>query len=209
MSNAPIPIQPPDAGHTARRFFVIQELLGSPELARFYTDLLINSPTTITAARNRQGFSKSTAYKYANTLAEMGVAEELDAYEDGSSLWRVEPVSGNWTDEMTLELGPAVIAVYGATSVDDDLELFVDRHGKAALAPTVMATISYLQGELTRRGVADELDVPAVEGIAVTQAIERILAVVKPQDPTLRDITFEVDVHDRAIEQGPYQRADE
>ena len=209
MSNAPTPVQPPDAEHTAHRFFVVQELLGTAELARFYTDLLINSPTTITAARDRQGFSKSTAYKYANTLAELGVAEELDTYEDGSSLWRADPVSGNWTDETTIELGPVIIAVYGATSVDDDLELFIDRHGKAALAPAVTATIKYLKGETTRRGVADNLDVPVVEAIAVTQVIERIIAVVKEHDPTLDDVTFEVDVHDRAIEQAPYQRADE
>jgi len=208
MSNAPTSGQPPDAGHTAHRFFVIQELLGTPELARFYTDLLIHSPTTVTAARDRQGFSKSTAYKYANTLAELDIAEELDEYDDGSALWRAEPVSGDWTDETTLELGPAIIAVYGASSVDDDLELFVDRHGKATLAPAIMATIAYLQGETTRRGIADELGVPAVEAIAVTQAIERILAVVKPHDPTLSDVTFEVDVHDRAVEQGPYQRTD-
>lgn len=208
MSNAPTSEQPPGAGHTAHQFFVIQELLGAPELARFYTDLLINSPTTVTAARERQGFSKSTAYKYANTLAELGVAEERDEYDDGSALWHADPVSGNWTDETTLEFGPVLIAVYGATSVDDDLELFVDRHGKAALAPAVIATIAYLQGETTRRGVADDLGVPAVEAIAVTQAIERIIAVVKDADPTLRKGTFKVDVHDRAIGQGPYQRAD-
>ncbi|WP_254547191.1 DUF7437 domain-containing protein [Halomarina pelagica] len=208
MSRAPTSIQPPDAGHTAHRFFVIQELLGTPELARFYTDLLINSPTTVTAVRERQGFSKSTAYKYANTLAELGIAEELDRYEDGSSLWRAEPVSGNWTDETTIELGPVLIAVYGATSVDDDLDLFIDRHGKAALAPAVMATLEYLTGETTRRGVAADLGVPAVEAIAVTQVIERIIAVVKASDPTLDDVTFRVDVHDRAIEQAPYQRAD-
>lgn len=209
MSNAPTPIQPPDAGHTAHRFFVIQELLGTPELARFYTDLLINSPTTVTATRKRQRFSKSTAYKYANTLAELDVAEELDEYDNGSSLWRADPVSGVWTEEIPLALGPAIIAVYGATSVDDDLKLFVDRHGKAALAPAVMATLAYLQGETTRRGVADDLGVPAVEAIAVTQAIERIISVVKDYDPTLSDITFDVDVHNRALEHGPYERADE
>jgi hypothetical protein len=196
MSNAPASVQPPDAGHTAHRFFIFQELLATPELARFYTDLLINSPTTITAARKRQDFSKSTAY-------------ELDEHQDGSALWRADPVSGDWTDEITLEFGPAIIAVYGATSVNDDLELYVDRHGKAALAPAVMTTISYLQGETTRRGVADDLGIPPVEAIAVTQAIERILVVLKDIDPTLSDRTFEVDVHERAIEQGPYQRADE
>ena len=196
MSDGPSTTHQPDAGHAAHRFFVFQELLGTPELARFYTDLLINSPTTVTAARDRQEFSKSTAYKYANMLAELGVAAELDEYEDGSALWRADPVSGNWTDETTLELGPAIIAVYGATSVDDDLELFVDRHGKAALAPAVTATVDYLKGNTTRRGVADDLGVPAVEAIAVTQAIERIIAVVKDHDPTLDDVTFDVDVHD-------------
>jgi len=208
MSNAPSPVPTPDTGETVHRFFVVQELLGAPELARFYTDLLINSPTTVLAVRDRQDFSKSTAYKYANTLTELGVAEELDTYEDGSALRRAEPVTGTWTDESTLELGPAIIAVYGATSVEDDLALFVDRHGKAALAPAVTATIAYLEGERTRRSVADDLGVPAVEAIAVTQAIERILAVVKDHDPTLADMTFEVDPHERAIDQGPYQRGD-
>ena len=209
MSDASPPTDPPEAGQSARQFFVFQELLDTPELARFYTDLLINSPTTVTAARDRQGFSKSTAYKYANKLAELGVATELDAYEDGSALWQAEPVSGHWTDETTLELGPVIIAVYGATSVDDDLELFVDRHGKAALAPAVTATIDYLKGNTTRRGVADNLGIPAVEAIAVTQTIERIIAVVRDHDPTLDDVTFEVDVHNRAIKQAPYQRTDE
>jgi hypothetical protein len=209
MSDASPPTNPPDTSHSARQFFVFQKLLDTPELARFYTDLLIHSPTTVTAARDRQGFSKSTAYKYANALAELGVAEELDEYENGSALWRADPVSGNWTGETTVELGPVIVAVYGATSVDDDLELFVDRHGKAALAPAVTATIEYLQGNTTRRGAADTLDVPAVEGIAVTQAVERIIAIVGSHDPTLEDVTFDVDVHGRALDQAPYQRSDE
>ncbi len=209
MSNVSTRIQPPGEGHTAQQFFVIQDLLGTPDLARFYTDLLINSPTTVTAVHGRQGLSKSTAYKYANTLAELGVAEELNEYEDGSSLWRAEPVSGEWTEQTTLKIGPIIIAVYAATVVDDDLELFVDRHGKAALASVFITTLAYLQGDTTRRGVADDLSVPAVEAIAVTQAIERIIAAVKDHDPTISDITFEVDVHDRTIEQGPYQPANE
>lgn len=206
MSNASSSVGSGDAGRAARQFFVVQELLGSPELARFYTDLLINSPTTITAARERQQLSKSTAYKYANTLAELSVVEELDEYDHGSALWRADPVSGNWTGQATIELGPALIAVYGATSVDEDLALFVDRHGKAELAPAIAATISYLKGDTTRRGVADELGVPAVEGIAVTQAIEGILAVVTDHDPTLADVDFAVDIHKRTIADAPYQR---
>lgn len=207
MSNAPSSAISSNA--TARRFFAIQELLSSPELARFYTDFLVNTPTTVPAARDRLGLSKSTAYKYVNRLEELGISEELDRLEGGSSLWRTDPVSGSWTDDGTAEFGPAVIAVYGATIVDDDLELFVDRHGKAALAPAVTETVEYLKGNTTRRGVADTLGVPAVEGIAISEAIERIVAVAKDHDPALRDAVFEVEIHDRAVERAPYRRADE
>lgn len=209
MSNAPTSGRPPDAGDTAHQFFAVQELLSTPELARFYTDLLLHSPTAIPATRKRQDLSKSTAYKYANTLAELGVVEERNEYDEGSARWRADPVSGDWTGEMTLEIGPTIIAVYGAVSVDEDLKLFVDRHGQASLASAVMATLEYLHGETTRRGVADDLGIPAVEAIAVTQAIERIVAVVQQCDPTLSDMAFDVDVHERAIAQGPYQLIDE
>lgn len=197
------------SGAAAHRFFAIQELLATPELARFYTDLLINSPTTVTAARDRQGLSKSTAYKYANILEELGLAAELDEYDNGSNLWRTDPVTGVWNSETSVELGPTVIAVYGATTVDDDLELFVDRHGKAALAPAITETIEYLNGNTTRRGVAAALDVPAVEGIAVSQAIERIIGVVRDADPVLTEIASEMDIHERALDHAPYQRANE
>lgn len=139
-------------------------------------------------------------------MAELGIAEELDKHVDGSALWRAEPITGNCTGEATLELGPGIIAVFGATSVDDDLELFVERHGKTALAPTIAETVKFLEGKRTRRGVADELGVPAVEGIAVTQEIERIIVLLKDHDPTLSDITIDIDVPDLAVERGPYQR---
>lgn len=206
MSNAPPSTPPTDSA--ARGFFAVQKLLSSPELARFYTDFLINSPTTVPAARERLGLSKSTAYKYANALEELGLAEELDRFEGGSSLWQTKPVSGAWTDDGTVELGPAVIAVFGATSVDDDLDLFVDRHGKAALAPAVTQTIEYLKGNTTRRGVANTLGVPAVEGIAVSQAIEGIVGVVRDDEPALEGVAFAIEIHDRTIERAPYRRAD-
>jgi hypothetical protein len=60
------------------------------------------------------------------------------------------------------------------------------------LAPAVTATIDYPEGNTTCGGVADDLGVPAVEAIAVTQAIEWIIAVVNDHDPTLDEVTFDV-----------------
>ncbi len=185
MAHAPEHPPNADTGAAARYFFTAQALLSNPDLAFLYTDLIVNSPTTIKTARSRTEFKKSTAYKYANELAELGVTTEIDRHVGGAAPWETDPITGIWSGEDEFTLSPTVIAVYGATSVDDDLDLFVDRHGTSALAPAVTETVAYLRGERTRRGVAVELGVPAAEGIAVSQAIEGIVAVVVDADPTL------------------------
>lgn len=190
----------------ARRFFAIHDLLTSVELAQFYTDALINSPSTVPAVSDRLGISNCTAYKFINELEMLGLAEELDQFEEGSALWEINPIAGKWSDETTVRIGPTMIAVYGAVSVNEDLELFVDRHGKAALAQAVAETVEYLKENKTRRGIADALDIPAVEGIAVSQVIEQIIGVVGDHDPVLAGVTLDVEIHDLAIEQAPYQR---
>jgi len=184
-------------------FFAVQRLLTDADLAYFYTDLLLNSPTTVKRAMDRQGIVKSTAYKYANELAELGVAEELDEYEDGAALWTAEPAVGTWeTEAAELVVSPVVIAVYGASTVDDDLEYFLERYGEATLLHAIVETDAYLQGEQTRRGLATALDVPSAAGIAVSQAIEAIIGRVSPVDPAFPDRSG--DVHVRAIDDAPY-----
>ena len=196
-------------GIPARNFFDVDELLSNARLAFLYTDMLINSPTTITAAKERTGLKKSTAYKYRNELAEMGLARELDRHEDGAALWEVDAIGGDWIGDDHITVGPTVIiAVYGASTTDEDIDLFIDRHGRRAIAPAVEETIEYLRGNKTRRGVADALGVPAVEGIAISQAIERIIGALDGADPSLAAVPFEIEIHDLAVEDAPYRQSD-
>jgi hypothetical protein len=46
--------------------------------------------------------------------------------------------------------------------------------------------------------------VPAVEGIAITQAIEKIVYLLKDLDPAIPADEFEVSLPDRALEDAPY-----
>ncbi|WP_425499639.1 DUF7437 domain-containing protein [Halogeometricum luteum] len=140
----------------------------------------------------------STAQKYTHKLSEIGLTGKTNGK------WTAWPVYGIWTSELTVGIGPVVIAVYGATAISGDLSRYADRHGQEAIIPAVSATIKYLRGDLTRRGDATELNVSMAEGIAVTQAIEPIVAVVRDFDPLLRDASFEVDVHARVLDKAPY-----
>jgi hypothetical protein len=99
---------------------------------------------------------------------------------------------------------PTMIAACGASSCDDDLPLFWDRHRTHALISAVETPLSYLRGEHTRRGVADALGVPATEGIAVPQAIKRVVTVVGGVDRTLNTESFAVETHGRTVADCQY-----
>lgn len=201
MAHAP-PDTSAEAERKRREFFAIHELLHRPELAVFYTDLLLNSPTTVGESIARVDLSSSAAHNYASVLEQLGAAERLDEKRDRAQLWNATPVSGVWNGAEPI--GPVMIAVYGAVTLDEDIELFVERHGKSKLSSAIAQTIEYLRGNTTRRGAADALDVPAVEGIAITQAIEKIVYLLKDLDPSVPADEFVVSLPDRALEEAPY-----
>lgn len=197
---------PPDTSSEAEEkrseFFTIHELLYRPELAVFYTDMLLNTPTTVGESVERVHLSSSAAHNYAKVLQQLGAAEQLDEKRNRAHLWEAKPVSGIWNGAEPI--GPVTIAVYGAIELNDDIELFVERHGKSKLSSAIAQTIEYLRGNTSRRGAADALEVPAVEGIAITQAIEKIVSLLKDLDPSIPAAEFEVSLPDRALEEAPY-----
>ncbi|WP_206335505.1 hypothetical protein [Natronolimnobius sp. AArcel1] len=191
-----------EAERERQEFFTIHELLHRPELAVFYTDMLLHSPTTVGESVERVPLSSSAAHNYAKSLQQLGAAEQLDEKRERAHLWEAKSVSGMWNG--VEPIGPAMIAVYGAIELNEDIQLFVDRHGKSKLSSAIAQTIEYLRGNTSRRGAADALGVPAVEGIAITQAIEKIVYLLKDLDPSIPADEFEVSLPDRALEEAPY-----
>ncbi|MEZ3115619.1 hypothetical protein RYH80_06780 [Halobaculum sp. MBLA0147] len=206
MSRAPERPGDTDTGAAARDFFAAQTLLSTPRLAFLYTDLLVHSPTTVTAARERTGTERSTAYKYANRLAELGVARETDDRVDGAALWRTEPVVGTWQGVETFGVSPTLIAVYGASTRDDDLELFRDRHGTSAgrhrdtRVPPWRANTARRRGGTRRPGDGGSRRLAGGRGDRRRR---------RGADPTVDTDTLPVEIHERVVADCPYTPRDD
>lgn len=100
----------------------------------------------------------------------------------------------DWVESESVDYPVVCVAVYYAytTGLDDDLVMVIDRYGWTMIPDAVQGTVDYLEGRVTRRGVADNLDVDAGEGIALTQAVERVIRVVGGVDPDIAAEDFEV-----------------
>ncbi|MGQ3330625.1 DUF7437 domain-containing protein [Halorubrum sp. FL23] len=201
VTNAPAAGEDGSKEGTARSFIAASEILVNPDIARVYTDILLNQPTTNSSIERRLDLAGST------TSMRVGKLKNLDIVEDVSS----GKESQLRTDSLLLPVGegetrilfdPLTIAAYGASGEVSEIELFVDRHGKAKLLMAVEQTRAYLSGEVTRRGAADRLNVDEIEAISITQALEPIIALFVKAG--LIDDSFEHDVHDRKIRNTPY-----
>lgn len=184
------PPSPNDRNNTvavAQSFLSAAELLGEAALARVYTDILLNRPTTNSAIASRLELPASTTSERVTRLKELGIVHDTS---DGKANQLVtNPI------EFTVSLGdgtvtvtPTIIAAYGAKNQVDDIELFLDRHGRAKLVEAVEYTIAYLDGDLSRRSIGVEMELSSVEAIAITQALEPIVALLHTVDESTPEL---------------------
>lgn len=186
---------------TARSFIAASEILLNPDLARVYTDILLNQPTTNSGIERRLDRAGSTISMRVGNLKNLGVVEDISSGRE--SQLRTEPLCLPLGEGDTRILfGPVAIAAYGVSDVESEIERFLDRHGKAKLLMAVEQTDAYLRGEVTRRGVADKLEIAEIEAIGITQALEPILALFV--DAGIIDDQFEHDVHERKLRDSLY-----
>jgi hypothetical protein len=69
---------------------------------------------------------------------------------------------------------PALIAVVAHRNEDEDLDIYIERHGLGGLAAALDYALQYVEGTVTHRIMARELDISPLEAEIVLQALEPI-----------------------------------
>lgn len=200
-SQPPSPNGREDTVAVAQSFLSAAELLNDHELARVYTDILLNRPTTNSDVASRLELPASTTSERVTHLKELGIVH--DTSEGKANQLVTDPIEFTVSlDNGAVTVTPTIIATYGAKAQVEDISLFLDRHGRAKLVEAVEYTIAYLHGEFTRRSIGAQMDLSAVEAIAITQAIEPIVALLRPVDDVIPELEHEV--HKRKLTTAPY-----
>jgi hypothetical protein len=110
-----------------------------------------------------------------------------------------------WVYEEEHQYPVVVVATYRAREVDDHIQTFIDRQGWQMLPSAVRGTMDYLCGRATRRMAASKMGISAVEGIAITQAVEKVVPVVADVDPDVESDDIHAP-HPLLIQESPLIR---
>lgn len=190
-----------DREAVARSFVSAAELISSHELARVYTDILLNQPTSNSAVATRLDLPESTTSKRIGKLRELGIVIERGEGRE-NELHTDSIVFTVQLNESEMLITPTVIAAYGAKEEIDEIDTFLTRHSRAKLIEAIRHTIAYLEGKITRRSAGVEMDISSVEAISITQELEPIITLLQDVDDSIPEL--EHDVHGRKVVEAPY-----
>lgn len=165
---------PPRSGQPPiQQLQTVANLLDTPALARIYAYILQHGPTTVSAIVDELDIPQGTAYDYVQTLETAGLIEktrEQRPYEyDAESIALTLT-----TDGKTRTITPALIAAVARRERDDDIDVYIDRHGLDGLAEALEYAFEYVDGTVNHRIAARELDLSPLEAEVILQALEPV-----------------------------------
>lgn len=176
-----------DPERTINGLLSVAQLLEEPRLARLYTFVLREGEVTVDDAVEDLELPRTTAYSDMSTLAELGVLTRDD--DQKTHTYSAVPVTLTASldgDEYTIT--PTLVAAFGRSPRDRDLDLLVEKHGLGKLAAALTYAVPYAEGEMSERVAARELDLQPAFAIAVLQALREVVLEMKSVDPHFEDI---------------------
>jgi len=165
----------------------VAQLLEEPRLARLYTFVLKETEVTIDDITDALELPRTTAYSDTGTLVDLGVLTRDD--DQKTHVYSAVPIRLTATldgDEYTVT--PTLIAAFGRSPHDQDLDLLLERHGLGKLAAALTYAVPYANDEMSERVAARELDLQYAFCVAVLQALRDVVLEMESVDPYFEDI---------------------
>lgn len=165
---------PPQSGRTPiQQLQTVADLLETPALARLYAYILQHGPVTVSEIVEELDLPQGTTYDYVHQLETAGLVEktrDTRPYEyDAESIALTLS-----TDGETQTITPALIAAVARRDEDGDVDVFIERHGLDGLAVALEYAAEYVDGTVTHRIAARELDLSPLEAEIILQALESV-----------------------------------
>jgi DNA-binding MarR family transcriptional regulator len=169
MAKSPAqPNQPP-----IQQLRMIADLLDTPALARIYAHILQEGPVTVPDVVANLDFPQGTAYDYVQRLETAGLVAKTRTQRPYE--YDADPVSLTLSaDDETQTITSALIVSVARRGENDDIDIFVERHGLDGLAVALEYAQEYVDGTVNHRIAARELDLSPLEAEIILQALEPI-----------------------------------
>lgn len=157
-----------------QEMFSIVQLVENTRLARIYTYLFKEGPAVVDDLCTNLGIPEATAYQDVKELVEIGVLDKEN--ESRPYRYRARPLglTLGLGDELT-EVRPAFIAAVAQREENQNIGLYIERHGPAGLATALEYAEDYRDGSVNARIMAREQDLTPLEAETILQELVDVI----------------------------------
>lgn len=165
---------PPRSGQPPiQQLQTVVDLLETPALARLYAHVLQDGPMTVADIVDELDIPQGTVYDYIQKLEAAGFVENVSDHRPAA--YNTESISLTLsTDGETQTITPALIAAVAQRDEQEDINVFIERHGLDGLAVALEYAYEYVDGTVNHRIAARELDLSPLEAEIILQALEPV-----------------------------------
>lgn len=150
------------------------ELLRNARKAWIYTYIRQNTDATIDEVVDSLEIPQRTTYDYITDLESAGFIEQSN--ERRPAQYVAHEVDLQLVqDDVKRQITPALIEAIARRERDDDINMYIERHGLDGLAVALEYTREYVDGSVTHRIMARELDLSPLEAGIILDALRSIV----------------------------------
>jgi DNA-binding Lrp family transcriptional regulator len=186
--------------HPLDAMLAVSDVVMNQRYANIYTQVLTLDTPTVEELSEGLDSSTTTVYEDVKHLVESGILERVtDTQPHRYRARRIDLHVG--TDEESYQITPALFVALAQRETNENIQLFLDRHGVSGLATALEYTRDYVQGRMNARIMAREQDLPMLEAETILQELRDVLLDVDPDLEASPDVDeLDAAVDDRSRE---------
>jgi sugar-specific transcriptional regulator TrmB len=182
--------------HPLDAMLAISDVVTNQRYAQIYARVLTLDTPTVEELSEGLDSSTTTVYEDVNHLIESGILERVTDNQPHRYQARQIDLTIQ-TDDDSYQITPALFVALARRETNENIQLFLDRHGVGGLATVLEYARDYVQGRMNARITAREQDLPVLEAETILQEMRDVLLDV---DPDL-EASPDVDELDAAVDE--------
>jgi DNA-binding Lrp family transcriptional regulator len=183
--------------HPLDAMLAVSDVVMNQRYANIYTRVLTLDTPTVEELSDGLDSSTTTVYEDVKHLVESGILERVtDTQPHRYRARRVDLRVG--TDEDSYQITPALFVALAQRETNENIQLFLDRHGVSLLATALEYARDYVQARMNARIMAREQDLPVLEAETILQELRDVLLDVDPDleaSPDVEELDAAVKEH--------------
>ena len=172
--------------HPLDTMLAISNVIQNLRQAKIYAQVVERETPTVSEIAAAVDSSTTTVYEDVEQLVAVGLLERVTETQPH----RFQPQSieiAVQTDSEYL-ITPLLLVARARADSNENIRLYVDRHGISGLATAIEYARSYVQDETNARLMARDLDIPVLEAETILQELREVIQEVEPESVAAIDL---------------------